>query len=89
MFPTLNPTTTEAWKELESYFKTFKGTQMKDLFANDPKRFEKYSVKFEDILVDFSKNIVDDHIFSLFMQVRHFSSFRRGAHDSPEFFLTD
>jgi len=69
MFPTVNPTTTAAWKELEAYFKTFNGMQMKDLFANDPKRFEKYSVKFEDILVDFSKNIVDDRIFSLFMQL--------------------
>ncbi len=69
MFPSVNPTTTAAWKELEAYFKTFKGTQMKELFANDPKRFEKYSLKFEDILVDFSKNIVDDRIFSLFMQL--------------------
>jgi len=69
MFPTVNPTTTNAWKELEAYFKTFKGTQMKDLFENDPKRFEKYSIKFEDILVDFSKNIVDDHAFTLLMKL--------------------
>jgi glucose-6-phosphate isomerase len=67
MFPTVNPTTTEAWKELEAYFKAFEGTQMKALFARDPERFEKYSIKFEDILVDFSKNIVDDHIFKLLM----------------------
>ncbi len=69
MFPTVNPTSTTAWKELEAYFKTFKGTQMKDLFASDPKRFEKYSVKFEDILVDFSKNIVDDHALALLMKL--------------------
>lgn len=67
MFPTVNPTTTEAWKELEAYFKAFKGTQMKALFARDPERFAKYSIKFEDILVDFSKNIVDDHTFKLLM----------------------
>jgi len=69
MFPAVNPTTTAAWKELEAYFKTFKGTQMKNLFANDPKRFGKYSIKFEDILVDFSKNIVDDHAFTLLMKL--------------------
>ena len=69
MFPTVNPTTTSAWKELETYFATFKGTQMKSLFATDAHRFEKYSLKFEDMLVDFSKNIVDDHIFSLLMQL--------------------
>jgi len=67
MFPTVNPTTTEAWKELEAYFKAFKGTRMKALFARDPERFAKYSIKFEDILVDFSKNIVDDHSFSILM----------------------
>ncbi len=69
MFPTVNPTATKAWKELEEYFKTFKGTQMKELFADDARRFENYSVKFEDILVDFSKNILDDHALSLLMQL--------------------
>lgn len=69
MFPTVNPTTTTAWNDLEVYFRTFKGTQMKDLFANDVSRFEKYSVKFEGILVDFSKNIVDDTTWSLLMKL--------------------
>jgi glucose-6-phosphate isomerase len=69
MFPTVNPTTTAAWKALEVYFKSFKDTHMKGLFDNDPKRFVKYSVKFEDILVDFSKNIVDDHALALLMQL--------------------
>ena len=69
MFPTVNPTTTASWKALEAYFETFAGTQMKNLFASDPKRFEKYSVKFEDILVDFSKNIIDDKAFNLLMQL--------------------
>ena len=69
MFPSVNPTSTESWKELEAYFKAFKGTQMKALFARDPERFEKYSLKFEDILVDFSKNIVDDLSFTLLIQL--------------------
>ena len=69
MFPSINPSTTSAWKTLELYFKNFRGTQMKDLFANDAKRFENYAVKFEDILFDFSKNIVDDHVFSLLIQL--------------------
>ena len=69
MFPTVDPTTTASWKALEAYFKTFGGTQMKDLFAGDPNRFKKYSVKFEDILVDFSKNIIDDKAFGLLLQL--------------------
>lgn len=69
MFPTINPTNTAAWKALEEYFKTFEGTQMKDLFKKDARRFDKYSIKFEDILIDFSKNIVDEKVFSLLMKL--------------------
>lgn len=69
MLPTVNPTTTQAWKELQQYFKDFKGTQMKDLFAKDNKRAEKYSLQFNDIFVDFSKNIIDEKVFSLLLKL--------------------
>ena len=69
MLPTVNPTQTKAWKELEKYFATFKGTEMKSLFAADSKRAEKYSLQFEDIFVDFSKNIVDEKVMSLLFQL--------------------
>jgi glucose-6-phosphate isomerase len=62
MLPKINPMTTSAWNRLEEYHFEFEGKHMKELFANDANRFEKYSLKFEDILVDFSKNIVDDEI---------------------------
>ena len=38
---------------------------MKDLFAKDPERFQKYSTEFEDILFDHSKNIVSEETMSL------------------------
>ena len=62
MLPKINPMTTNAWNRLEEYHFEFEGKHMKELFANDAKRFQKYSLKFEDILVDFSKNIVDDEV---------------------------
>ena len=62
MLPKINPTTTNPWKKLEEYYLGFKGTHLKELFAADPNRFKKYSLKFEDILVDYSKNIIDDEI---------------------------
>jgi glucose-6-phosphate isomerase len=62
MLPKINPMTTNAWNKLEEYHFEFEGKHMKELFANDAKRFVKYSLKFEDILVDFSKNIVDDEV---------------------------
>jgi len=62
MLPKINPMTTNAWNRLEEYHFEFEGKHIKELFANDANRFEKYSLKFEDILVDYSKNLVDDEI---------------------------
>ena len=38
---------------------------MKDLFAKDPERFQKYSTEFEEILFDYSKNIVSEETMTL------------------------
>jgi len=69
MLPHINPTTTEAWKKLEEYFAGFKGIQIKELFEKDLERFHKYLLKFEDILVDFSKNRVDEKVFDLLLDL--------------------
>jgi len=42
---------------------------MRDLFANDPKRFEKYSFHLDDILFDFSKHRITDETLPFLMQV--------------------
>ncbi|MFO7869779.1 MAG: glucose-6-phosphate isomerase [Bacteroidales bacterium] len=69
MLPKINPTFTQSWKELQSYFAEFKQTEMKDLFESNKNRFSDFSLSFEDILVDFSKNIVDEKVFSLLIQL--------------------
>jgi len=58
MLPKINPTQTSAWKELTSHYAEMKTVQMKSLFANDSERFGKMSIQFNDILFDYSKNIV-------------------------------
>jgi glucose-6-phosphate isomerase len=62
MLSKINPMNTKAWNRLEEYHFEFEGKHMKELFANDANRFQKYSLKFEDMLVDFSKNLVDDEV---------------------------
>ena len=62
MLPHINPTTTSAWKKLEEYFDSFKSIHIKELLKEDSDRFQKYSVEFENILLDFSKNRVDDKL---------------------------
>ncbi|MBN1820112.1 MAG: glucose-6-phosphate isomerase [Prolixibacteraceae bacterium] len=67
--PKINPMTTNAWKKLEEYYFGFEGTHVKDLFTKDPERFQKYSLKFEDILLDYSKNIVDEYVLELLFEL--------------------
>lgn len=69
MLPKINPMDTSAWNKLEEYYFSFEGTHMKEIFANDPDRFQKYSLKFEDILVDFSKNIFDDEVRAMLVEL--------------------
>jgi glucose-6-phosphate isomerase len=63
----INPTTTNAWKALQEHFNKNKNRTIKELFSRDPQRFNKFSVTFpqEDILVDYSKNIVDEETMKL------------------------
>lgn len=69
MLPKVVPTKTSAWQRLKSHHKSIKKTHMRDLFANDPKRFERFSVCFEDMLVDYSKNIITDETMSLLFEL--------------------
>lgn len=58
MLPNHNPTLTKSWQKLELQFLTMQATPMRELFEEDPERFAKFHAVFEDILVDYSKNIV-------------------------------
>lgn len=65
MLQSKNPTQTSTWKQLEAHYEQTKELQMKDLFEADPARFEKFSLRFEDILLDFSKNRITSETLDL------------------------
>ncbi|WP_156152320.1 glucose-6-phosphate isomerase [Flammeovirga sp. OC4] len=69
MLKTVNPTSTNAWKALEAHYAEMKDVHMNDLFCADADRAEKFSLTFEDIFVDFSKNIIDEKTFSLLLDL--------------------
>jgi len=69
MLPKINPMSTQAWNRLEEYHFGFESTHMKDLFAADSDRFQKYSLKFEDILLDYSKNLLDESIREMLLEL--------------------
>ncbi|MBO6661523.1 MAG: glucose-6-phosphate isomerase [Roseivirga sp.] len=69
MLQNINPTETQAWKKLSEHAEKMKQVHMKDLFQSDDKRFEKYSLRFNDTLVDYSKNIITEETIELLFKL--------------------
>ena len=68
MFPKVNPTTTQAWLLLKKHYQEeMQRMKMITLFENDPERFQKFSLHFNDILFDYSKNIITPKTLQLLM----------------------
>jgi len=62
-------TQSSAWKALSAHYQKISSIHMRDLFAQDPKRFEKFSLRFADILLDFSKNRITDETLRLLLDL--------------------
>jgi glucose-6-phosphate isomerase len=62
-------TNSNAWKALEVHLKEIKSVEMKDLFDEDDQRFDKFSVKFNGILLDYSKNKINEKTISLLLDL--------------------
>jgi glucose-6-phosphate isomerase len=69
MLKKINPVKTAAWKGLRDHFRIMKNRQMKDMFSKDFERFGKFSLRFNDILVDYSKNCVDNETLLLLLKL--------------------
>jgi len=60
-----NPMESAAWKLLAEHYKTIAPMHMRDLFAQDPGRFDTFSIRFGDLLLDYSKNRITEKTISL------------------------
>src|SRR6201996_1090994 len=69
MLPNIDFTATEAYKYLADHFIDVTSKNLKDLFKTDNQRFNKFSIEFNDILVDYSKNRIDDETVALLIQL--------------------
>jgi glucose-6-phosphate isomerase len=56
MLNKMNPTTTKSWQNLRRQYEKTKNLHMRTLFAEDPRRFDRFSIRFKDLIVDYSKN---------------------------------
>jgi len=69
MFPSINPVETKAWKKLEAHYQQMKTVHLRELFAQDPDRFTSFSNCIEDIVIDYSKNIITKETVSLLLEL--------------------
>ncbi|SEK21408.1 glucose-6-phosphate isomerase [Parapedobacter koreensis] len=69
MLPRINFTETAAYKYLSNHYIDIAQKHLRDLFAEDTNRFDKFSIAFGDILFDYSKNRIDDTTKALLLQL--------------------
>jgi glucose-6-phosphate isomerase len=62
-------TTLPVWQALCRHQKTIAASNMRDLFAQDTKRFDKFSFQLDDMLFDFSKHRINDETLPLLLQL--------------------
>ncbi|WP_445718425.1 glucose-6-phosphate isomerase [Flavobacterium sp.] len=65
----VNPSQTEAWQKLQSHFEKMQQISMKELFASDTNRAENFHIQWNDFLIDYSKNIVDEQTLDLLLNL--------------------
>lgn len=58
-----------AWKDLQTKYTSIRSETMRDMFANDPNRFEEFSVSLNEFLLDYSKNRIDAATMSLLIEL--------------------
>jgi glucose-6-phosphate isomerase len=64
-----NPTSTTAWKELQNHFETMKNFSMKNMFQEDTTRASKFQLKWNDFLIDYSKNRISQETMDLLIKL--------------------
>lgn len=69
MLPNINPTQTQAFQHLSTHFQAIKNIHLNEMFFEDTSRFEKFSIWFEDMLVDYSKNRITDETKALLIDL--------------------
>jgi glucose-6-phosphate isomerase len=62
-------TKSATWQALQQHYESMRKVHMRDLFAKDPARFNRYSLKFEDFLFDYSKNRIVDETLRLLLEL--------------------
>jgi len=69
MLHKINPQSCPAWTKLLSHFEKIKEARLEDLFLQDNDRFDNFSIAFEELFVDFSKNRITKETIDLLLEL--------------------
>ncbi|MFL0795991.1 MAG: glucose-6-phosphate isomerase [Cellvibrionaceae bacterium] len=58
-----------SWQALRSHFEQWQDRDLRALFAEDPKRAERFSLEAAGLFLDFSKNLITDETLDIFSQL--------------------
>ena len=62
-------TQSSAWKALHRHCQSLKTVTLRQLFADNPRRFEQFSLLFNSILFDYSKNLITEETVALLLDL--------------------
>ncbi len=57
------------WQRLQAHYETVRDMHMRGLFAADPHRFEHFSLRMDDLLLDYSKNRINRETLDLLLEL--------------------
>jgi glucose-6-phosphate isomerase len=69
MTDTLQPTETQAWRALQAHYEEIKDAHLRQLFADDPGRGEKFTAEGAGLFLDYSKNRISAKTIDLLVQL--------------------
>jgi glucose-6-phosphate isomerase len=65
----INPSGTVAWQKIREHFEEMYNVSMQEMFQQDSKRAEKFHIKWEKFLVDYSKNKINEKTLTLLLEL--------------------
>lgn len=60
---------TNSYRLLNEHYEGISRIHLRDLFEADPNRFDRFSIEFDDILFDYSKNIITNETIELLIKL--------------------
>jgi glucose-6-phosphate isomerase len=69
MLKKINPTKTKAWAKLKDHYNEIHNKHMVDMFNEDPERADNFSIIFNEILIDYSKNRINAETKKLLIEL--------------------